>query len=197
MTACAASTPPEYVNPGAPMSPARMGDWFGRGDSSRAAILSADALVDRAPYPMLLCSDAKGVQRPDHVYIEPQTLSDGRVVEGYSIKYANRIQLLVTPTDRPIDLEVDLREENPITTDGRSRVYYETTVRGVVGVARDAGVQKWESGAENRFPSVIEWVERSDGPAPYLRYSLLGDITVSELAAIAEHMVLQAKPAEQ
>jgi hypothetical protein len=174
-----------------------MGDWFGQGDPSRAVILTADALVDRARYGMLLCSDANGVQRPDHVYIEPQTLSDGRVVEGYSVKYANRVQLLVTPTDRPIDLEVDLREENPVTTDGRSRVYYETAVRGVVGVARDAGVQKWESGAENRFPSVIEWVERSDGPAPYLRYSLLGDITVAELADMAERMVFRAKPAER
>lgn len=81
------------------------------------------------------------------------------------------------------------REQAP-NSDGITKPYFKTTVRNFIGVARKAGLQKWEDGSENHYPAVIQWTEPGDGDAPYLLHALAGDCSVENLKQIASSFVI-------
>jgi len=179
----------EYINPGSMLSPATQSDWFktGKKDAENPTVSEA---VGRARYPFLLRVKGEQLMVPERIFVQPQALKpDGRIVEGFSFRYDDRIQLMVDPVSQELDIQSLLDQEISPNTKGETKVYFKTKVRNVDAVAREAGAQKWQSGLENRYPSTIQWVEKGEGDVPYLLYTLAGDISVAELKKIAASLV--------
>lgn len=183
----------EFVNPGAMLSAGKSGDWFKTGkEDSEDPTLSE--VLSRVRYPLLLRSEEKTLTIPTRIFVQPQALApDGRIVEGFSFRYSDRIQLMVDPVSVPLDIQGSIAEEITPNTSGESKVNFKTIVRGVEGVAREAGVQKWEKGDENRYPSIVQWTVKGEGDIPYVLYTIAGDIPVEALNKIAASLILVEK----
>jgi len=100
---------------------------------------------------------------------------------------------MVDPVSAPLDIQELVSEEITPNTRGEAKVNFKTQVRGVDGVAREAGIQKRESGTENHYPSTVQWTIKGEGDIPYLLYTLAGDLPVVELKKIAASLVLIEK----
>ncbi len=180
----------EYLNPGAPMAPTANEDWYDLLSREETMGISPQEMKSQMEIDPLLRTAATGLElAPNWVTPVAQTLSDGTVVMGYTLRYDDRIALIITPTDRVMDPAAEAQERtidpdvNRVTHPWRL-----TSVRGVKGLARNGTVQKWQSGDEMALPSAIDWQEPSDGPAPYVRYTLIGDVPVGQLQAIAAQL---------
>jgi len=180
----------EFINPGSMLSPAKSGDWFktGKEDSENPEL---SEVLGRVCYPILLRSEGDQLVIPNRILVQPQALvPDGRIVEGFSFRYSDRIQLMVDPVSAPLDIPGLIGEEIMPNTRGESKSYFKTKVRGIEGVAREGGVQKWEKGSENRYPSIVQWtLDGEEGDVPYVLYTLAGDLPVAELKNIAVALV--------
>ncbi|MCE5203950.1 MAG: hypothetical protein ABFC80_00285 [Coriobacteriales bacterium] len=181
----------EWVNPGAPASSHVVGgDWFTVGQGVASADLSE--LPDRIGYRVKVRGD-RGVPVPqDRVLVQPAECFVGsESFDGYTLYYSDRIALVITPTTAPMDVGQELESEDMTTTAGETRLWQVTSVEGFDAVQRAEATQKWESGAVNKMPAVLEWVEPSntpDGPG-FVRYALLGDVELDRLHTIAADLV--------
>jgi hypothetical protein len=179
----------EFINPGAPFSPTGLGDWFKTGiEDSENPELSE--VLSRVRYSILLRSQGGQLVVPTRIFVQPQSLApDGRIVEGFSFCYGDRIQLMVDPVSAPLDIQELVSEEFTPNTRGEAKVHFKTQVRGVEGASREAGIQKWESGIENHYPSTMQWTVKGEGDIPYILYTLAGDLPVAELKEMAASLV--------
>ena len=171
--------PREWVTPGAPASPSAIaGDWFARASREASAALSANGLPPEKGYAALTRVKDGATLRGSSVVVQPAAdVEKGRSFAGYTLCYADRIELVVTPADVPLDVDAQLASTAMTTTTGATRLWRRTSVRGNDAVMRSCVVQQWESGAVNRMPAVLEWsesTEAADGPT-YVHYALLGD----------------------
>lgn len=176
----------EFVNPGAALAPTANEDWYELIAREKEYGISFQRMRDEVPYEVLLRGGSSSVPIPNWVTVVDQTLRDGTIVTGYTLRYGDRIALFITPTDGKMDANVEVKERE-ITPDvtGESHPWHVVSIRGVEGVARSATTQKWESGDMMAVPSVVEWQVACDGPAPFIRYALVGDVPVEDLILVA------------
>lgn len=177
----------EYVNPGAPRSPVDLTDFFKIAED-KASYITIEEVLKEAPYPILLRVDRGKIQEPKFIWINPQTLDNGKVIYGYSFRWSDRVQLAVDPVSEPLDVGAILSEEMLPNTKGETKINFECRVREIIGGAHEKGEQKWQSGAIHRYPAVLFWTEKGTGEIPYLLYTVYGDTTVEELKEIAESL---------
>ncbi len=182
----------EFINAGSPTIPStyqESGDWFGVGSSNDTTVSVSDipsgAKDGRSGYSFLMRRSASGAPMPSEWAVEVDQELTAGVVTGYSLKYSDRIQLLVTPSDVPFDIEAALARESAPNTRGETRLYRRATIRGVPGVAAQGGLMKWEDGLTYRYPSVVEWQEAGEADIPYVHYVLMGDVPVGQLQRLA------------
>lgn len=189
----AARTKSEYINPGSPLSPVDLSEDFFKRSTHKASDISLNEVLAKAPYPILLRVDKneKPVE-PKFIWINPQTLKSGEVIDGYSIRYSDRIQLLVDPTSEPLDNYISelLNQEMTPNTKGETKINFKCMVRGKTAIAHEKGEQKWQTGVVHRYPAVVQWTEKGTGKVPYLLYTLIGDMTVEELKQAAKDLKL-------
>lgn len=176
----------EYINPGFAKMPVHGdGDWFKAGNPN-AKHPSLRQVHSEVKYTFLTRKNADKEVAPSQIFVQPQSLwPSGKIVNGYSFKYSDRIQLKVDPTDRPLDIDYFLTEKITPNTRGERLVWHKTEVRGLPAMASEAGVQKWKSGQVNKYPAIVTWTEKGNGEAPYLLYALMSDGPVDQLKAMA------------
>jgi len=122
--------------------------------------------------------------------VQPSQLVRGDAsYDGYTLKYEDEVELVVTPAESRVDLNAVLETEVMPTTDGETKLWQAVQVNGFAGAYRKPAVQKWSSGAINRMPGVLEWSEPGKGAVPWVRYALLADLQLPELRAVAEELV--------
>ena len=179
----------QVVNPGAALSPTANKDWYELIAREKQHAVSPEAMDKDLVYQPMLRHDGSRIVDPNWITSVAQTLSDGTTVRGCTLRYDDRIALLITPTDKVIDPETEARKRvvSPDVT-GETRLWRVVKVRGTTGLARSATTQKWESGDVIVVPSVVEWQVASGGPAPYLTYALVGDVPVERLISIAHDL---------
>jgi hypothetical protein len=179
----------EFVNPGAALAPTANEDWYELLAREKEHGTSLQIMSDELAYEVVLRQGESKVLTPNWITVVDQTLSDGTVVRGYTLRYDDRIALFITPTDREMDVQAEI-ETRVITPDikGETHPWHVVTVCGLDGVARSATTQKWESGDTMALPSVVEWQVASRGPAPFLRYALVGDAPVGQLISMAAQL---------
>jgi hypothetical protein len=183
----------EYVNPGRPLSPINLNEDFFERAEHTAANISLSGVLAKAPYPILLRVDGNGKPiEPKLIWINPQTLNSGKVIDGYSFRYSDRIELAVDPISESLDNYISelLEQECSPNTNGETKINFKCLVRGKTGLAHEKGEQKWQSGTVHRYPALVQWVEKGTRDVPYLLYTLYGDTTVDELRQIAEDLKL-------
>lgn len=185
------NTPPtEVINPGAPMDPTKAadtGDWWDVG-SAEAETITVEAALDEASFPMMVRRNDAGRPMPAMVVsYMPTVLTDSTELMGYSIRYPDRIELTVMPTDIARDVAADLKFESAPNVKGERFKNRRGRVGSFDATVREPGVIKWKSGDELRYPSMVSWQVESDSDsmAPYVTYTLYGDIPVARLKAIA------------
>lgn len=182
----------EFINPGFPKSPVDLNqDWYTMGIKN-ASNLTINDVIKISSYPILLrVKDGKPVE-PWVIWVNPQSINlpggKEKVIDGYSFNYKDRIYLSVDPSSFPLDFEASLKVELLPNTEGQTRVNFLTNARGKKAVGRKKGVQKWEDGTTNIYPSMLRWQEKGEGEIPYFTYTLLGDCSVEELRKIAENL---------
>ncbi len=111
----------EFVNPGAPLSPIANEDWYDLLSSEESEGISFEVMQDELTYKAKVERVVQGnAVEPNWVVPVEQTLSDGTAVFGYTLRYDDRIALLVTPTDLLMDPdeEVVVRDILPDVTCG-------------------------------------------------------------------------------
>ncbi|MCK8115929.1 hypothetical protein [Anaerosoma tenue] len=179
----------EFINPGAALAPTANEDWYELIAREEEYGISFQRMLEEVPYAVLLRGDSSSVLSPNWVTVVDQTLSDGTIVTGYTLRYGDRIALFVTPTDRKMDANTEAKDRE-ITPDvtGERHPWNVVSIRGVEGVARSATTQKWQSGDMMAVPSVVEWQVVCEGPAPFIRYALVGDIPIDDLIIIADSL---------
>lgn len=183
----------ETINPGAPMDPTKAGDtgdWWDAGSTVDETI-TVDAALAEASFPMMVRRGTAG--RPMQavlVWYMPTILRDSTELMGYSIRYPDRVELTVMPTDFPLDVASELKFESVPNVKGERFKNRRGTVSARPAVVREPGVMKWKSGDELHYPSMVMWqVEAGPGSAaPYVTYTLYSDLPVPRLKAIAEKM---------
>lgn len=181
----------EYINKGRPLSPVDLkNDWFESGPKDRPDYSIAD-ILSRTKYPILLRAEQGVPLEPvrEFVYHTP-ILKSKKYYEGFTLRYDDRIEFAVEPRDDPLDVQAALSREFAPNTRGETKIFKPCMVRGFPAVGAEAGIQKWENGDYNKHPSGIEWTEPGYQDIPYLRYTLCGDVPVSQLIKIADSLVL-------
>lgn len=108
---------------------------------------------------------------------------------GWCIRYDDKIELTITPSDQALDFEGTLNTPVTPNTRGESLIYSLATVRGVKALVAESGDQLWESGDSNHYPSIVEWQEDAGvGGYPYVTYVLRADMPVDALCQVAEQL---------
>lgn len=76
----------EYINPGAPCNPTGTRDFFtlGRPDSENPSL---PEVLKRVQYPLLLRAEGEHLITPSRIFVQPQVLKDGRIIEGFTFRY--------------------------------------------------------------------------------------------------------------
>lgn len=185
------STNDEWVNPGAPLAPSDyiQTDWFVRGDENARSGLTPAAAAVAAQYDMAVRFNTDGPVRARTIIVQPGQLVEGeQSFDAYTFKYSDRIAIVVTPANSPVDLTQRLATEDAKTTSGDTRLWQSTTVAGFPAAFRKSAVQKWESGDQNVLPAVLEWCEPRDGTPRYITYAIMGDATLDQLQAVAAQL---------
>lgn len=180
----------KYINPGAPMAPTANQDWYDLiAREETAGVAFEKVLADDELDPLLRVDEQQRVETPNWVVPVAQTLAGGRIVMGYSLRYDDRIAVLITPADAPMDpaLEASQRTIDP-DEERVTHPWRQASVRGTKGIARNGTVQRWQSGDIMKVPSALEWTEQTGGAAPYVRYTIIGDVPVGQLQALAARM---------
>lgn len=174
-----------WVNAGAPTGPDGYlsTDWFTRGSEAATPGLTRAAAAKQAGFAFAARPDAA-----QSVIVQPNQLVTARgTFAGVTLRYADRIVLVINPTDVAFDADERVRTTDTTTTAGETKLWSKTSVRGNPAAFRKAATQKWESGVTNVMPAVLEWCEV--GPdGTLIRYALLGEATRGELQAIAAQM---------
>lgn len=175
----------EYINPGFRKSPVHAEDWFkaGKKDADHPSLSQVHA---EEKYTFLTRKNAGEELDPSLIFVQPQSLQpDGKIVNGYTFRYSDRVQLCVDPTDRPLEIDTLLSDKMTPNTKGETKTWQRAEIRGVPAVAHEAGEQKWKSGQVNKYPAIVQWTEKGNGDAPYLLYRLMSDGPVEQLKAMA------------
>lgn len=184
-----ARTKPEHRNPGAPMVPTANKDWYEMIANDPEARVTWDEVKNETRLGALVRHGAAGEMSPNWITPVAQSLQDGSTVMGYTLRYSDRIALLITPTDRVIDVDAALSERTiDADVNGNERLWRVVGVRDKRGLGREKTTQKWESGDKIELPSVLEWQSSSSGPSPLITYALVGDVPINQLQAIAAKM---------
>ncbi|MEW6173891.1 MAG: hypothetical protein AB1510_12660 [Bacillota bacterium] len=179
----------EYINPGAPLGLRNFFEGAGRSENP-----SLQEVLNRVRYPLLLRYEGDQLITPSRIFVQMQVLRDGRLVEGFTFLYADRIQVCVDPMSEPLNIDEMVSWESSVRNiKGETKCFFKTKVRNVEASGRESGVQKWASGAENHYPAVIEWSEKVNGDIPYVKYALVGNGPVSELIEMAASLKLTEK----
>lgn len=127
------------------------------------------------------------------VSVDGATQKDGSTVPNLNIRYGDRVILHVTPVDAQLPIDELLAQPSTTNTCGESKVNYSITVRGLPAIARDSGVQAWDSNGDgeaevsNAYPAIVEWVD-DDSTGQLLDYRLVGDLPVAALRGMAESL---------
>jgi hypothetical protein len=178
----------ETVIPGFPKAPFSLRqDWFTL-ETSGAPHATLSVVKSKNAFPALIRYAGGAPLAPAEILVEPQTFPSGKVVEGYDIRYPDRIELDIRPSDRPLDIAAEVGKTSLPNIKGETHFYRKTIVRGLDAAETVAGVQKWSSGDENRYPAVLEWSEPGGSGVPYVTYVLYGDGTTAMLHAIASEL---------
>lgn len=184
-----------WVNPGAPAAPGAIaGDWFDRASRDASAVLSASGLPPEKGYVALMRAKNGATLRGSSVVVQPAAdIEKGQAFAGYTLCYADRIELVVTPADAPFDVDAQLASTDMTTTTGATRLWRRTSIRGKDAAMRPCAVQQWESGAVNHMPAALEWSEPTgtDAGPTYIHYALLGDDVSALRAAAVELAALE------
>lgn len=177
----------EYINPGSPKSPVVLNEDFFSTATQTASNITIEEVIKEASYPILLRTENGKPLKPEYIWINPQTVKN-KVINGYSFRWSDRIQLAVDPAEKPRDIEEDLKQTMTPNVKGETRINKRLEVRGNEGFYSEKGTIKWESGVTYNYPAVISWTEPGTGEIPYLIYTLYGDCSIDKLKEIAENL---------
>lgn len=170
-------------------------DWFLMGYDDDAdgkpdgyAEVAFDEVLSVDSHPMLLRLDESGnPMKPHHVLIGGTIADkDGNEVRGYIIRYDDRIEIEITPVDRPrtsTDLEPMTEDVLTPNTRGETSLYRRAEVRerGAKGIAKESGVIASGDQVRGAYPSRLVWFERGSDQVPTVMYRVSGDIPVERL----------------
>ena len=179
-----------YLNSGSPKAPVNLQTpWWQRGETTSTPLVSFDQFAGIAQRGgMRVRVDARGRMTAPRVALPyPATLTSGKEVMGWCVRYKDRMELTAIPSDQPLDLEATL--STPVTPNsrGESLIYKPSTVRGKKALVAEAGDQLWESGESSHYPAIVEWQEDSGvSEYPYITYVMRADMPASALRGLAE-----------
>ncbi len=184
--------PRRYVNEGAPRTLAgTSGDWFAdrTPEDKRMELDSALAKVKGAYNPLLRGEEGGRFALAESASLDIAGLKNGRELTALNVRYPDRVVLHITPTDSPIDVQEMVDATFAPNDRGETHFNYETSVRGLPAVARDAGKQAWDAGPLTivSYPASIVWTERTS-EGQLVEYRLSGDLPVKTLRAMAQSM---------
>lgn len=188
----ASSAKGPFVNAGSPKAPVNLQvPWWQRGETTSTPTASMDQVVASARRAgMKLRVDGNGRGIPSRVVLPyPATLTTGEEVMGWCIRYGDKIELTVIPSDQPLDFEETLYAPMTPNSRGESLIYKESSVRGNRALVAESGDQLWSSGESNHYPAIVEWQEDSGVEQyPYVTYVLRADMSAAALRGVAERL---------
>lgn len=184
----------EWINPGAALAPDDyiVADWFDRGSDAPTSTMGLSDLASAAGYPLLVRVDASGAPiEPIGIIVQPnQLVRDSSTYCGFTFRYADRFVLVANPSSAPLDIPEAIDSTVMKTTKARTQLNTRASARGRAGVHGAAATQKWESGQVNSIPALLEWSEPvlAPGDVRYVTYTLMGDVSLEQLQAMADSL---------
>jgi hypothetical protein len=123
-------------------------------------------------YDLLVRGSRGQVIPPKHILLEPAYTRELGEAYGFTFYYEDGLILAVIPVDSASGVDEALTSTIATNTVGLSRTFTRSVVRNRQAAVREAGIQKWSTGAQNNYPTCVKWTEQSP-QGVLLEYSIL------------------------